>query len=70
MKSLFDKYEVYNAYGNVVSIEMQKALEPIFEKWAKKGYKVNDIQAIVNDNTFSMGAIIRIKRRISEAKKK
>jgi len=70
MKSLFNKYEAYNTYGNKVSNEMQKALEPIFEKWSDKGYKINDIQTIANDNIFSVGAIIRIKRRVERSTEK
>lgn len=66
MKSLFNKHEAYNIHGRKASDEIQKALDPIFKKWSDKGYKVNDIQSIANDNIFSIGAIIRIEKRAIE----
>lgn len=60
MKSLFNRYEAYNKHGNVVSTEMQEALEPVFEKWVKKGYKTNDIELIAISNASVISAITRL----------
>lgn len=62
MKSLFNKYEAYNTAGREVSDEMQAALDPIFERWAKKGYKANDIESIAMDNVIIVGCLIRMER--------
>lgn len=68
MKSLFNRHEAYNIYGNEVSVEIQNALEPIFEKWAKKGYKTNDIELIAINNASILGAIIRLGISIKKIK--
>lgn len=62
MKSLFNKYEAYNTNGGKVSDEMREALEPIFERWAKEGYKVVDIESIAVDNVTMIGCLIRMER--------
>lgn len=72
MKSLFNKYESYNTYGGEVSDEIQKALDPIFEKWARKGYKVNDVESIAIDIANVTSAFIRLDRsmRMVKARRK
>lgn len=62
MKSLFNKYEAYTFIGRRASDEIQKALDPIFKKWAGKGYKVNDIESIAIDNIITIGVMIRIEK--------
>ena len=62
MKSLFNRYEAYNTNGRKVSDEIQVALDPIFEKWAKEGYKANDIESIAMDNVTMIGCLIRMER--------
>ena len=73
MKSLFNRYEAYNEVGRLVSNELQAAIDPVMEKWAKKGYKVNDIESIAYDNVSVSAAIIRIEkgtRLVKQAREK
>ena len=62
MRPLFNKYEAYNKAGMLVSDELQAAIDPVMEKWAKKGYKVNDIESIAFSNVSISGAIIRMEK--------
>lgn len=62
MKPLFNKYEAYNEAGGLVNAELQAAIDPVMEKWSKKGYKVKDIEAIAFDNVTMASAIIRMKK--------
>lgn len=68
MKSLFNKYEAYNTDGNKISVEIQDVLEPIFEKWVKKGYKTNDIELIAISTTSTISAITRLEISMKEIK--
>ena len=68
MKSLFNRYEAYNEVGRLVSNELQAAIDPVIKKWAKKGYKVNDIESIASDNVFVCAAIIRMEKGARLAK--
>lgn len=69
MKSLFNKYEAYNTDGRKVNDEIQEALDPIFKKFAKKGYKINDIVSIAIDNAAVIGAITRLEKSMRQRKK-
>ena len=68
MKSLFNRYEAYNEVGRLVSNELQAAIDPVMEKWAKKGYKVNDIESIAFSNVSISGAIIRMEKSMGLVK--
>jgi len=70
MKSLFNRYEAYNTNGRKVSDEIQAALDPIFEKWAKEGYKANDIESIAMDNVYVIGCLIRMERSMEMVNQK
>ena len=62
MRSLFNKYEAYNTHGNKVSSEIQKALEPIIEKWVNKGYRITDIESIAISNASVISCILRLEK--------
>ena len=66
MKSLFNKYEAYNKEGCKVCIEIEKLLKPVFDKWADKGYKVTDIESISITTIGSIGAIKRMKKKLTD----
>jgi len=68
VKSLFNRYEAYNEVGRLVSNELQAAIDPVMKKWAKEGYKVNDIKSIASDNVFVSAAIIRMEKGARLAK--
>jgi len=69
MKPLFNKYESYNEAGGQLSGEVQKALDPIMQAWAEKGYKVKDIESIILDNVSMESTFIRAKRAMLMLKK-
>jgi len=69
MKSLFNKYESYNKAGGQLSDEIQKVLDPIMEAWAKKGYKIKDVESIILDNVSIKSTLIRAKRAMLMLKK-
>ncbi len=70
MKDLFNAYEAYTKKGGELSDELERILDPIFKKWAKAGYKVKDIEAIMVNQVSMLGAVIRMERGLATVKAK
>lgn len=70
MKSLFNKYEAYNEAGGKFSDEVNKVIDPLIDKWAKKGYCVRDIEAIILDNVEIKSAFVRASRAIKAVRER
>jgi hypothetical protein len=48
MKPMFNIYEACNTEGKECADEFTKLIRPFLEKWAKKGFKVKDIESITS----------------------
>jgi len=46
MKSMFNVYEACNAEGKECADEFTKLIRPFLKEWAKKGFKIKDLESI------------------------
>ena len=62
MKTLFNKYEAYNNKGGEFQDELQKVIDPIMEKWVRKGYSTLNMENIAMSVVSMSLCVERMKR--------
>ncbi len=65
-KRLFGKDSRYTQEGSNLSIEIGRALKPIFEQWLENGYCIRDISHI----TMSEALVLESRLVLTEAVKR